>query len=44
MTEVAIGTAIVAYIEPHAGQALEFNQWYDRDHMFAATTAGPGAF
>jgi hypothetical protein len=44
MTEVGIGTAIVAYIEPHAGQALEFNRWYERDHFYAATTAGPGAF
>ena len=44
MTEVGIGTAIVAYIEPHAGQAREFNRWYERDHMYAATTAGPGAF
>ena len=44
MTEVGIGTAIVAYIEPHAGHALEFNRWYERDHFYAATTAGPGAF
>lgn len=44
MTEVGIGTAIVAYIEPHAGQAEAFNRWYERDHMYAATTAGPGAF
>lgn len=44
MTEVAIGTAIVAYIEPHEGQAREFNRWYERDHFYAATTAGPGAF
>lgn len=44
MTEVAIGTAIVAYIEPHEGQAQAFNRWYERDHMYAATTAGPGAF
>jgi hypothetical protein len=44
MAEVGIGTAIVAYIEPHAGQALEFNRWYERDHFYAATTAGPGAF
>ena len=44
MTEVSIGTAIVAYIEPHAGQAREFNRWYERDHFYAATTAGPGAF
>ena len=44
MTEVAIGTAIVAYIEPHEGQAHAFNRWYERDHFYAATTAGPGAF
>jgi hypothetical protein len=44
MSEVAIGTAIIAYIEPHAGQAREFNRWYERDHFYAATTGGPGAF
>ena len=44
MTEVGIGTAIIAYIEPRAGQARAFNRWYERDHMYAATTAGPGAF
>ena len=44
LTEVGIGTAIVAYIEPHEGQAREFNRWYERDHLYAATTAGPGAF
>lgn len=42
--EVGIGTAIVAYIEPHAGQAAEFNRWYERDHYYAATMAGPGVF
>ena len=44
MVDVAIGTAIVAYIEPHAGEEQAFNRWYERDHMYAATTAGPGAF
>jgi hypothetical protein len=44
MTDVGIGTAIVAYIEPQPGQARAFNRWYERDHMYAATTAGPGAF
>jgi hypothetical protein len=44
VTDVPIGTAIVAYIEPHAGRARAFNRWYERDHMYAATTAGPGAF
>jgi hypothetical protein len=44
MSEVTIGTAIVAFIEPHAGQGREFNRWYERDHFYAATTGGPGAF
>jgi len=42
--EVAIGTAIVAYIEPHPGHELEFNRWYERDHFYAATMDGPGVF
>jgi hypothetical protein len=42
--EVPIGTAIVSYIEPHAGHAREFNRWYERDHFPAAVTAGPGVF
>ena len=41
---VQIGTAIVSYIEPHPGQALEFNRWYERDHFPATVTGGPGVF
>lgn len=37
------GTAIVAFIEPHAGLAREFNEWYERDHFYDALMAGPGA-
>jgi len=44
VTDVRVGTAVIAYIEPHEGQAQAFNRWYERDHMYAATTAGPGAF
>jgi hypothetical protein len=41
---VSIGTAIVSYIEPHPGQAVDFNRWYERDHFPAAVMAGPGVF
>jgi hypothetical protein len=41
---VGVGTAIVSYIEPHAGVAREFNRWYERDHFPAAVLAGPGAY
>ncbi len=44
VTDVEVGTAVVAYIEPQEGGAHAFNRWYERDHMYAATTAGPGAF
>jgi hypothetical protein len=44
MTGVTIGTAIVSYIEPHAGQAVAFNRWYERDHFPATVKAGPGVF
>jgi hypothetical protein len=44
MSGVEVGTAIVSYIEPHAGQAVEFNRWYERDHFPATVTAGPGVF
>ena len=27
---IEIGTAIVSYIEPHPGQAVAFNRWYER--------------
>jgi hypothetical protein len=42
--DVPVGTAIVSYIEPHAGQARAFNRWYERDHFYAAVTGGPGVF
>ena len=42
--EVEIGTAIVSYIEPHPGQAVAFNRWYERDHFPATVKAGPGVF
>jgi hypothetical protein len=41
---VGIGTAVVAYIEPHAGAARDFNRWYERDHFYAAAMAGPGMY
>ncbi len=44
MSTVTIGTAIVSYIEPHPGQAVAFNHWYERDHFPATVTGGPGVF
>jgi hypothetical protein len=41
---VSIGTAIVSYIEPHAGHEVDFNRWYELDHFPATVKAGPGVF
>jgi hypothetical protein len=41
---VEIGTAIVSYIEPHPGHAVDFNRWYELDHFPATVKAGPGVF
>ena len=41
---VEIGTAIVSYIEPHPGQEVAFNRWYELDHFPATVKAGPGVF
>jgi hypothetical protein len=41
---VTVGSAVVAYIEPHAGAARDFNRWYERDHFYAAAMAGPGMY
>jgi len=41
---VAIGTAVVSYIEPHPGAERAFNRWYELDHFYSAVMAGPGAF
>jgi hypothetical protein len=41
---IRVGTAMVSYIEPHAGLAREFNRWYERDHFPAAVLAGPGVY
>jgi hypothetical protein len=43
-TGVTIGTAVVSYIEPHPGEAVAFNRWYERDHFPATVKAGPGVF
>ena len=41
---VTVGSAVVAYIEPAAGEAAAFNAWYERDHFYAAAMAGPGMY
>lgn len=44
MDAVAPAGAVVSLVEPHAGHALAFHRWYERDHFYAACMAGPGFF
>jgi len=41
---VSLGSAIVSLIDPHPGHEREFNDWYERDHMYSCGVAGPHVF
>jgi hypothetical protein len=38
---VTLGHAIWAFVEPHEGHEVEFNRWYERDHLLAAGSMTP---
>jgi hypothetical protein len=38
---VSLGAAIFALHDPHRGHEAEFNQWYERDHMYAGGVLAP---
>ncbi|TAK70643.1 MAG: hypothetical protein EPO13_01855 [Actinomycetota bacterium] len=42
-TVAQIGSAIIMYAEPPAGLEREYNRWYEDDHTYAASLAGPGS-
>jgi hypothetical protein len=41
---ISLGSAIVSLIDPHPGHEREFNEWYERDHVYACAMAGPHTF
>src|SRR5262245_42381226 len=38
---VELGHAIFALVEPHRGQEIAWNRWYERDHLIAAGSCAP---
>lgn len=44
MTGVALGSALLTLVDPERGAEVEFNRWYERDHLYAGALLGPGVF
>lgn len=41
---VQAGTLLFTLVEPHKGQEVAYNRWYERDHFYAGCLIGPGWF
>lgn len=46
MTEygIRLGSAIMTLVDPWRGHEVEFNRWYERDHLYGGATLGPSVF
>jgi hypothetical protein len=42
--DVAIGSALITMVEPHAGHEHAYNRWYEDDHFYAGAMAMPWMF
>lgn len=38
---IDVGAALVTLVEPHRGQEVAYNRWYERDHFYAGCLIGP---
>lgn len=38
---IRLGSILFSLVEPHPGQAVAFNRWYERDHFYAGCMMGP---
>lgn len=41
---VALGSAIMTLVDPWRGHEVEFNRWYERDHLYGGASLGPSVF
>ena len=41
---VGLGTALFTLVEPHQGEEVAYNRWYERDHFYAGCMIGKGWF
>lgn len=42
--EIRLGSYLFTMIEPHPGQEVAYNRWYERDHFYAGCMIGPWLF
>jgi hypothetical protein len=42
--EVALGSMLFTLVEPHRGQEVAYNRWYERDHFYSGCMVGPWFF
>ena len=38
---VRLGTFLFTLVDPHAGNEVAYNRWYERDHFYSGCMAGP---
>ena len=41
---IKLGPILFTMVDPNPGFEVAYNRWYERDHFYAATMAGPGVF
>jgi hypothetical protein len=41
-SDIELGHALVALIQPHAGHERAFHRWYERDHIYTLGASAPG--
>ena len=42
--QVEVGTILFTLVEPHRGQEVAYNRWYERDHFYAGCLIGKSWF
>ena len=43
-TPVRVGSILFTIVEPHKGHEVDYNRWYETDHLYAGCTVGPFNF
>jgi hypothetical protein len=43
-TPVRVGSILFTIVEPHKGHEVDYNRWYETDHLYAGCTVGPYNF
>jgi hypothetical protein len=41
---VRVGSMLFTLVDPHRGQEVAYNRWYERDHFYAGCLVGPWLF